>query len=159
MKMDILCVGKIKETYFRQGIAEYEKRISRYEKLSILEVADEKTPDKAGSKEEEQILQLEGERLGKHIKDSAYLIALAIEGKQMDSRVFAQKLEGLAVQGISHIQFLIGGSLGLDSQLKKRASLLLSFSQMTFPHQLMRMILLEQIYRGCRINHNEPYHK
>lgn len=159
MKIDILCVGKIKETYFRQGIAEYEKRISRYEKLRILEVADEKTPDKAGAKEEEQILQLEGERLDKHIKDSAYLIALAIEGKQMDSQIFAQKLESLAVQGISHIQFLIGGSLGLDSQLKKRASLLLSFSQMTFPHQLMRMILLEQIYRGCRINHNEPYHK
>ena len=159
MKITILTVGKIKEKYFTGAVQEYSKRLGRYCKLEIIEVADEKTPDHASGREEEQIRKKEGERLKKYIKDGAYVIALAIEGKQMSSEAFAGRLDRLGIEGKSHIIFIIGGSIGLDPDILKNADELLSFSQMTFPHQLMRVVLLEQIYRGYRIIHGEPYHK
>lgn len=159
VKITILCVGKIKEKYFTDAIAEYTKRLSRYVKLEIVEVADEKTPDGASEALEEQIKAREGERLLKYIKDGAYVIALAIEGKELSSVELSGKLEQLAVNGDSHVIFVIGGSLGLAAQVLRRADYLLSFSRMTFPHQLMRVILLEQIYRSCKITAHEPYHK
>ncbi len=159
MKITVLCVGKIKEKYFVQGIEEYAKRLSRYCKLEIIEVADEKTPDNASEVVELQIKQKEGDRLRKYIPDSAYVIALAIEGKQQDSVAFGRQIEKLGIEGKSHIIFIIGGSLGLDPEIIKQADYLLSFSKMTFPHQMMRMVLLEQIYRGYRIVQGEPYHK
>lgn len=158
-KISILCVGKIKEKYLKDGIAEYSKRLSRYCKLDIIEVADEKTPDGASAIVEEQIKNIEGEKLMKHIRDDDYVIALAIDGKMLDSVELSNKMESLAVSGVSHMVFVIGGSLGLADAVLKRADYKLSFSKMTFPHQLMRMILLEQIYRGYRIMKNEPYHK
>lgn len=159
MKISILCVGKIKEKYFTMGIDEYRKRLSRYCKLEIIEVPDEKTPDHASETEELQIKQKEGERLFKYIKDDTYVIALAIEGKQLDSVELSKRIEKLGIDSISHIAFVIGGSLGLDDRILQHANEKWSFSKMTFPHQMMRMILLEQIYRGFRIMKNEPYHK
>ena len=140
MKITILTVGKIKEKYLRDAIAEYSKRLSRYAKLEIIEVADEKTPDNASETVETNIKNKEAERLLKYIRDDAYLITLEIKGT-------------------SHIIFVIGGSLGLGEEVLKRSNYALSFSKMTFPHQLMRVILLEQIYRSYRINCGEPYHK
>lgn len=159
MKITIITVGKVKESYFRGAIEEYSKRLSKYCKLDIVEVTDEKTPDKASETEEEQIKAKEAERIMKHVRDDAYVIALAIEGKQLDSVELADKIETLGVQGKSHIQFVIGGSLGLHPAVLSRADYKLSFSKMTFPHQLMRVILLEQIYRAYRIINREPYHK
>ncbi len=159
MKITVLCVGKIKEKYFESGIGEYAKRLSRYCKLEIIEVADEKTPDNASELVERQIKEKEGERLRKYIRDDDYVIALAIEGKQLDSVELSKKIEKLGVDGISHIVFIIGGSLGMEEDLLKRADFKLSFSKMTFPHQMMRMILLEQVYRSYRIMKGEPYHK
>ena len=159
MKISIICVGKIKEKFYREAIAEYAKRLSRYCRLEIREVEDEKTPDRPSDVCKEQILRKEGERIERHLKADSYLIALAIEGKKMDSEQFASRIVELGVRGISHIQFLIGGALGLHPSLLQKADEKLSFSDMTFPHQLMRVILLEQIYRGCRINSGEPYHK
>lgn len=159
IKITILSVGKIKEKYFADGISEYAKRLKRYCKLELIEVADEKTPDSASEREELQIKEKEGKRLFKYIKEDAYVIALAVEGKQLDSVELSHKLEKLAVSGVSHIIFIIGGSLGLDNRITNRADFKLSFSRMTFPHQMMRMILLEQIYRGYRIMKGEPYHK
>lgn len=159
MRISILCVGKIKESYFRDGIAEYMKRLSRYATTEIIEVQDEKTPDGASAAEEQQILMTEGERLNKHLSDDAYKIALCIDGKKMDSVTFSAKIEQIKTSGYSHIQFLIGGSLGLSEAVVKRADMRLSFSDMTFPHQLMRVVLLEQIYRAFRIVNHEPYHK
>ncbi len=159
MKITIITVGKVKESYFRGAIEEYSKRLSKYCKLDIVEVADEKTPDKASETEEMQIKAKEADRILKHVREDAYVIALAIEGKQLDSEELAEKLEKLGVQGKSHIQFIIGGSLGLHQSVLSRADYKLSFSNMTFPHQLMRVILLEQIYRSYRIINHEPYHK
>lgn len=159
MKVTILCVGKIKEKFYRDAIAEYEKRLSRYCKLEIVEVADEKTPDNASETAELQIKEKEAERMEKYLKDGAYVIALAIEGKQSDSVELSEKIEQLGTGGISHIIFIIGGSLGLAESILKKADYKLSFSKMTFPHQLMRVILLEQIYRSYRIMNHEPYHK
>lgn len=159
MRITILCVGKIKEKYFADAVAEYSKRLSRYCKLEIIEVADEKTPDEASEMEERQIKEREGSRLLKYLKEDSYLIALAIEGKSLSSVELADYTEKLRVRGVSHITFLIGGSLGLDQEVLKKADYLLSFSKMTFPHQLMRVILLEQIYRSFRIQKGEPYHK
>ena len=154
MQIDIICVGKVKEQYLRDAIAEYSKRLSRYCKLNILEVADEKTPEHASEGVEQQIKAKEGERIAKHIKPGAYVIALAIDGQQVTSEGFARKIDQLGIQGVSHIQFVIGGSIGMDDENYK-----LSFSKMTFPHQLMRVILLEQVYRAYKINAHEPYHK
>ncbi len=159
MKITILCVGKIKEKFFTMAIEEYAKRLSRYCKLEIIEVADEKTDENASEAEEKMVKQKEGERLLKQIKDGAYVIALAINGKQLDSVELSQKIEKCGVMGCSHIVFVIGGSLGLDERILNRADYKLSFSNMTFPHQLMRVILLEQIYRSYRIMNGEPYHK
>lgn len=158
-KISIVCVGKIKEKYLKDGIAEYSKRLGRYCKLDIIEVPDEKTPDGASLVVEEQIKNIEGDKLMKHIREEDYVIALAIDGKMLDSVELSQKMESLAVSGVSHMIFVIGGSLGLSDTVLRRANYKLSFSKMTFPHQLMRMILLEQIYRGYRIMKNEPYHK
>ena len=159
MKITILCVGKIKEKFYRDAISEYEKRLSRYCKLEIIEVADEKTPDNASETVERQIKEKEAERMEKYLKEGAFVCALAIDGKQLDSVELSEKVESLGTGGISHIIFLIGGSLGMSDELLKRADMKLSFSRMTFPHQLMRVILLEQIYRAYRIMNHEPYHK
>lgn len=159
MKISIVCVGKIKEKFYKDAIAEYSKRLSKYCKLEIIEVADEKTPDGASDKVCDSIMDKEGERILSHIPDNAYVIALAIEGKEYDSVTFAKYIDRLGVEGNSNIVFVIGGSLGLSDKIKSRADTLLSFSNMTFPHQLMRVILLEQIYRAYRIINNEPYHK
>lgn len=159
MRITIIGVGKIKEKYFSSAIEEYTKRLSRYCKLEIIEVTDEKTPDQASEAEENQIKKAEGARILKYIKDGTYTIALAIEGTMLSSTEMAAKLEQLAVNGISHITFIIGGSLGLSHEIMERADYKMSFSKMTFPHQLMRVVLLEQIYRVYRINSGEPYHK
>ena len=159
MNITLITVGKIKEKYYRDAIAEYAKRLGRYCKLDIIEVADEKTPDKASEVVEEQIKQKEAERILKNIKDDAYCIALAIEGKKLDSVSMAKHIEQLGLTGKSNLAFVIGGSLGLHKSVLQRADEKLSFSDMTFPHQLMRVILLEQIYRCYRIINGEPYHK
>lgn len=159
MKITIAAVGKLKEPFYRAAAAEFEKRLGRYAKLSIIETADEKTPDGAGEGEITQIKNKEGTRLLKYLDAKAYVIALAIDGTMYDSVQFADKLHRLGVEGKSHIVFVIGGSLGLSDAVLKRADLHVSFSKMTFPHQLMRIILLEQIYRGFRISNHEPYHK
>ena len=159
MKITVLTVGKIKEKFFRDAIDEYSKRLSRYCKLEILQVADEKTPDGASEALEQQIKEKEGERILSNIKDGSFVIALAIEGKMPDSLELAEKIEKWGISGISQLVFVIGGSLGLSDAVLARADYKLSFSRMTFPHQLMRVILLEQIYRSYRIIQGEPYHK
>ena len=159
MKISVITVGKIKEKYLRDAIAEYSKRLSRYCKLEIIEVADEKTPDQAGGAAEDAIRAKEGERILKFIRDDMYVITLEINGKMLTSEEFAEKLESLGVQGKSSIAFVIGGSIGLGKDVLKRSDFALSFSKMTFPHQLMRVVLLEQVYRGYRIINGEPYHK
>jgi len=159
MKITIIAVGKIKEKFFRDAIAEYEKRLSKYCKLSILEVNDEKTPDQASEAMEQQILSKEGERIRNLIPKDSYVIPLAIEGKKYDSVGFSDMIHKNTVQGVSHITFVIGGSLGIWEEIKKASPQMISFSDMTFPHRLMRVILLEQIYRAYRIMNGEPYHK
>ena len=152
MKITLVTVGKIKERFFEDAIAEYSKRLGRYCKLEIIQVADEKTPDGAGE-------NVEGQRILAQIKDGAYVLALAIEGKMLSSEELAGKIQKLGVEGKGHLVFVIGGSLGLSKEVMDRADYALSFSKMTFPHQLMRVILLEQIYRGFKIIAGEPYHK
>lgn len=159
MKITIICVGKIKEDFYRKAVSEYEKRLSKYCRLEIIEVQDEKTPDHAGAAAEEQIKEKEAARISKYLKEDAYIYALEIDGQNPDSISFANEINQLGIQGKSHIQFIIGGSLGLHQSVSKAAHRSLSFSNMTFPHQLMRVILLEQIYRGYRIIMGEPYHK
>lgn len=159
MKITVIAVGKIKEKFYRDAVAEYEKRLGRYCKLEIIQVEDEKTPDKAGGALAQQIRRKEAERIMRYIREDACVFTLEIRGREYDSEGFAGELERLATQGISHIQFIIGGSLGLHEEISKRADRAVSFSRMTFPHQLMRVILLEQIYRSCRIINGEPYHK
>ena len=159
MNITIACVGKIKEKFFTDAAAEYCKRLGRYCKLEIIEVKDEKTPDGAPESLERQIREKEGERLLSRIRQDAYVIALAIEGRMTSSEGLSKKITDLGLRGKSSIVFVIGGSLGLSEAVLARADELLSFSPMTFPHQLMRVILLEQIYRGFRIMRNEPYHK
>ncbi|MDO5550913.1 MAG: 23S rRNA (pseudouridine(1915)-N(3))-methyltransferase RlmH [Lachnospiraceae bacterium] len=159
MKITLVTVGKIKEKYFEDAIAEYSKRLSRYCKLEIIQVADEKTPDGASPALEDQIKEKEGERILSKIRPDAYVIALAIQGQMLDSEQLAGKLEKLGVSGVSQIVFVIGGSLGLSQAVLSRSDYQLSFSKMTFPHQLMRVVLLEQIYRSYRIISHEPYHK
>ena len=159
MKITILTVGKIKEKYLRDAIAEYSKRLSRYCKLEISEVADEKTPENASETVEDAIRSKEGERLLKNVRDGAFVITLEIGGKQLTSEELADKIDTLGVQGVSHIIFIIGGSIGLGREVLARSDYALSFSKMTYPHQLMRVILLEQVYRSYRIINGEPYHK
>lgn len=159
MKITILAVGKIKEAFYRDAVAEYKKRLGRYIKLEIIETADEKTPEEASVQQKKKILELEGTRLLKQIRPDAYVVALAIEGQMYDSVEFSEKIRLSGVNGTGHMVFVIGGSLGLSDAVLKRADQKLSFSRMTFPHQLMRVILLEQIYRSYRIINHEPYHK
>ena len=159
MRFQIITVGKLKEKYLKEGIAEYLKRLQRYATVELVEVADEQTPDGASEAEELQIKAKEAQRIQKYIKDETYLIALAIEGHMFTSEQLAAKIEQLGLAGKSHITLVIGGSLGLDAGILKQADLLLSFSKLTFPHQLMRLILVEQLYRSYRIIKGEPYHK
>ena len=159
MKITIICVGKIKEKFYTEAVKEYSKRLSRYCSLNIIEVADEKTKEQASETEITLVKKKEGERILKALHEDGYVIALAINGTQSDSIGLAEKIEKLGLSGISHVYFIIGGSLGLSDEVLSRADEQLSFSKMTFPHQLMRVILLEQIYRSCRIIHHGPYHK
>lgn len=146
----IICVGKIKEKFYRDAIEEYVKRLSKYTKLEIIEVMDEPNIEKA--------LKIEGERINKHIKDSDYVITMEIDGKELSSLELASKISNTFIN-YSNIVFVIGGSYGLSEEIKKRSNFALSFSKMTFPHQLFRVVLLEQIYRAFKINNNENYHK
>jgi len=159
MNITVISVGKIKEKYLINAIHEYSKRLSRYCKLDLVEVPDEKAPENLSDKEMEQIKAIEGVYILKNIKDGMYVIALDIQGKMLSSDEFADRLMRLGVQGNSSIAFIIGGSLGLSDKVLKRADYRLSFSAMTFPHQLMKVILLEQVYRAFRIMKGEPYHK
>lgn len=158
MKISIICVGKIKEKFFALAIDEYLKRLSKYAKVNIIEITDEKAPENLSPMEEEIVKNKEGEKILKNIKDE-FVIALCIDGNSFDSVQFANFIQKNMNNGISHISFIIGGSLGLSKNVIKRANFKISFSKMTFPHQLMRIILLEQIYRAQKILKNEPYHK
>ncbi len=159
MKITVIAVGRIKERYLEDAVAEYAKRLSRYCRLEIVQAADEKTPERASQAQVKQIKDREGERILSHIKDGAYVIALAVEGHMMSSEELAARIGKLGVDGRSQIIFVIGGSLGLSEAVLARADERLSFSPMTFPHQLMRVLLLEQIYRGYQILSGTPYHK
>jgi len=159
MKITFIAVGKLKEKHIKAAVDEYTKRLSKYAKFNIVEVADEPAPEKISNAEAKILLYEEGQRIQKCIKESGYVIATAISGTQMSSEDFAKKITKLSVDGYSHIYFIIGGSLGLCPQVTIKADLMLSFSKMTFPHQLMRVILAEQVYRAFRINSGEPYHK
>lgn len=159
MNIDIICVGKVKERYLRDAIDEYRKRLSRFAKVDVVEVPDEKTPEHASDTLNAQIKAKEGERILRHLRGNAFVVALAIEGGQLTSEQLAARIAQWGLHGVSHLQFVIGGSLGLDPRVLGRADMLLSFSKMTFPHQLMRVILLEQVYRAFKINAHEPYHK
>lgn len=159
MKITLITVGKIKEKYLKDAIDEYSKRLSKYCKLEIIEVTDEKTPDHASDIVEDAIRSKEAERILKHIREDAYVITLEINGKQLSSEELADKVDKLGVQGVSHITFIIGGSIGLGKEVLEKSDFALSFSKMTFPHQLMRVVLLEQVYRSYRIINGEPYHK
>lgn len=159
MRISIVCVGKIKEKYLKLGIDEFSKRLSKYCKLEVIELDDEKAPENLSDKEMLMIKDKEGKKILSKIKDNAHVIALAIDGKNLSSEELADTIDNLGVRGTSHIVFVIGGSLGLSDEVLRRANYKLSFSKMTFPHQLMRLILLEQIYRVYRINNGEPYHK
>lgn len=159
MNIKIVVVGKIKEKFIQEGIKEYSKRLSRYVKLEILEVDDEKAPENLSKKEMEIVKSKEGERILSKIPSNAYIISLAIDGKSLSSEEFSKKIDDLALEGISDITFIIGGSLGISEEVLRRSDFKLSFSRMTFPHQLMRLIFLEQIYRAFKIMKGEPYHK
>ena len=159
MKITILCVGKVKESFYRDAIAEYTKRMNKYAKMEIVEVADEKTPDKISDTQKDQILEKEAERILEKLDDNSLVVTLEIKGKSFTSEGFSKFIQNAGVSGVSHITFIIGGSLGLHRNVLAKSKQALSFSEMTFPHQLMRVILLEQIYRAHRIMTNEPYHK
>ncbi|MGN1396894.1 MAG: 23S rRNA (pseudouridine(1915)-N(3))-methyltransferase RlmH [Streptococcus gallolyticus] len=159
MKVKIIAVGKLKEKYLKDGIAEYGKRMSRFAKFEIVELADEKTPDNASAAQNQQIMEKEGERILAKISERDYVIVLAIEGKQLSSEAFSQVIADATLRGYSDIVFVIGGSLGLADRVKKRANLRLSFGLLTLPHQLMRLVLSEQIYRAFMIQQGSPYHK
>lgn len=159
MKVTVVCVGKVKEGFYRDALAEYGKRLGKYCRLEIIEVSDEKTPDGAGPLLEEQIKEREGRRILEKLREDAFVCTLEIGGKKLSSEGFARWMENLTVGGTSHVTFVIGGSLGLHESVSRRSDFSLSFSDMTFPHQLMRVILTEQVYRAFRIMHGEPYHK
>lgn len=159
MKINIIAIGKIKEKFIKEAIKEFEKRLSRYCKLKIIELDDEKAPQNLSQKDMDIIRKREGERILGKLNPSSYIIALDIKGKSLSSEEFSKKMEDLMLEGKNEITFIIGGSIGLSKEILARCNYKLSFSKMTFPHQLMRLILLEQIYRGFRIMKNEPYHK
>ncbi len=159
MKIKIVTVGKLKEKYLKDGIAEYSKRISRFATVEMVELADEKTPDRASDSENEKILDVEGNRILSKIGDREFVVVLAIEGKTLSSEEFSKQLEQASINGFSTLTFVIGGSLGLSKEVKKRANLSVSFGHLTLPHQLMRLVLTEQIYRAFTIQQGSPYHK
>ena len=159
MKIKVVTVGKLKEKYLKDGIAEYTKRISRFSKLEMIELSDERTPDKASESEKQKILEIEGQRILSKVGDRDFVIVLAIEGKTFSSEEFSQQLEEASIKGFSTLTFIIGGSLGLAPIIKKRANLSVSFGRLTLPHQLMRLVLVEQIYRAFTIQQGSPYHK
>ncbi|MFK8249513.1 23S rRNA (pseudouridine(1915)-N(3))-methyltransferase RlmH [Leuconostoc mesenteroides] len=159
MNIKLITVGRLKEKYLTEGIAEYTKRLSRFCKVQVVELIDEKTPENASEAQNNQIMAKEGERIQAKIGSRDYVIVLAIEGKQFPSEEFSQKLEAIAVNGYSDITFIIGGSLGLSKAIKQRANLKMSFGLLTLPHQLMRLVLIEQIYRAFMIQQGSPYHK
>lgn len=159
MNIKIITVGKLKEKYLVQGINEYVKRLGAYGKMQLVEVPDEKAPENLSEAEMLQVKDKEGQRILAKIKDQEYVFALAIEGKNPSSEAFAKQIDQLGVQGKSQLVFVIGGSLGLSDEVIKRSNTQISFGKMTYPHQLMKLILVEQIYRAFRINKGEPYHK
>ena len=159
MKIKIVTVGKLKEKYLKDGIAEYTKRISRFAKLEMIEVTDEKTPDKASELENQKILETEGARILSKVRERDFVVVLAIEGKTFSSEDFSKQLEQASIKGYSTLTFIIGGSLGLAPIVKNRANLSVSFGRLTLPHQLMRLVLVEQIYRAFTIQQGSPYHK
>ena len=159
MNITIISVGKLKEKYLKLGIDEYSKRLTRYAKLNMIEVPDEKAPENLSEAEEQIVKNKEGEGILKQVKEGTYVIALDLKGKMLSSEELAGKIQNLGLIGNSNIAFIIGGSLGLSDEVLKRSDYKLCFSPMTFPHQLMKLILMEQIYRGFRIIRGEPYHK
>lgn len=159
MKIKVVTVGKLKEKYLKDGIAEYTKRISRFAKLEMIELADEKTPDKASELENQKILETEGARILSKVGERDFVVVLAIEGKTFSSEEFSKQLEQASIKGYSTLTFIIGGSLGLAPVVKNRANLSVSFGRLTLPHQLMRLVLVEQIYRAFTIQQGSPYHK
>ena len=159
MNISIITVGKLKERYLKEAVEEYSTRLSKYCKLEIIEVPDEKAPENLSPAQELTVMQKEGQGILRHIKEDTYVIALVIQGRQLSSEGLADFINGLGIKGRSNIAFVIGGSLGLSEEVLKRADFKLSFSPMTFPHQLMRVMLLEQVYRGFKIIKGEPYHK
>lgn len=159
MNITVICIGKLKEKYWTAAIDEYSKRLKGYCSLDIIELKEARLPDKAGPAEELAVKEAEGEEILKKVKDNQYVITLEVKGKMLSSEKLAEKMETLAIDGQSNVVFVIGGSLGLSAAVSKRANFKLSFSEMTFPHQMMRVILLEQVYRAFKINRNEAYHK
>lgn len=159
MNISVICVGKLKERYWSDAVAEYSKRLKSYCSLDIVELKESRLPDKAGSAEELAVKEAEGSEILKKIKDNMYVITLEVKGKMLSSEKLAAKIENLGIDGVSNIAFVIGGSLGLSEAVSRRADFKLSFSEMTFPHQMMRVVLLEQIYRSFKIIKNETYHK
>ena len=159
MNINIVCIGKLKEKYWTDAIAEYSKRLGRYCKLEIVELKEERLPENASPADEENVKSAEGKSILKALAADSYVIALDVSGKQLSSEQLAKKLESLAVDGRSTIDLILGGSLGLSDEVRRRADFRLSFSPMTFPHQMMRVVLLEQIYRSFKIIRKEPYHK
>lgn len=159
MKITIIAVGKLKEKYWKQAIAEYEKRLSAYTKIDIIEVPDEKAPETMSDKEIEQVKEKEGQRILAKVKPQSTVITLEIQGKMLSSEGLAKELDQRMTQGASDFTFIIGGSNGLHQDVMKRSNFALSFSKMTFPHQMMRVVLLEQVYRAFKINRGEAYHK
>ena len=158
MKITIICAGKLKEKYLRDGIAEYEKRLRPYADLRTIEIIEERMKDRPSPAEKDEVLRREGERLSSQIPQGAYLIVLDVGGEEMSSEKFSARIDRLMLMGESHIAFLIGGPFGLSDELRQRADLRLSFSQITLPHQLIRLFLMEQIYRSFKISRHEPYH-
>lgn len=159
MNITVICIGKLKEKYWTAAIDEYSKRLKGYCNLDIIELKEARLPDKAGPAEELAVKEAEGEEILKKVKDNQYVITLEVKGKMLSSEKLAEKIETLGIDGQSNVVFVIGGSLGLSAAVSKRANYKLSFSEMTFPHQMMRVILLEQVYRAFKINRNEAYHK
>ena len=159
MKIQIVCIGKLKEKYWTEAVGEYSKRLGRFCTLEIVELKEARLPDKASAAEEENVKLEEGRAILNHLADSTYVITLEVQGKQLSSEELAARLDDLAGMGRSDVAFVIGGSLGLSAEVSRRADFRLSFSRMTFPHQMMRVVLLEQIYRSFKINRNETYHK
>lgn len=159
MNISVICIGKLKEKYWVQAVAEYSKRLSGYCNLDIIELKEARLPDRAGPAEEQAVKEAEGAEILKRIKDNVYVITLEVKGKELSSEKLAEKIEDLGLKGHSNIAFVIGGSLGLSEAVSKRSDFRLSFSQMTFPHQMMRVILLEQVYRSFKIIRHETYHK